>query len=264
MADALGPEGIEGVPDRLSVGRLTGVGERAQPSSPSTVEVRLELGPRDLGSAQTEADERLGTVVERVAEGRVRGLEPGLAGDVVDPLEDDAVVSLGGSTRVLDRLRVGLDRDPHPHAREGRHRQLGVANLLCRKAFGDLVGQEVDVLGRAQQPDDGQVDVDEVTEVRERVEVAQRLDALWHTGIRVPLRQPGDSLGPRRADVVDVQLCLRQPCDEFRVCRPLTHAPKSASHAVEEVPTLGVKAARASRSLLRDRTYSSAHASRSG
>jgi hypothetical protein len=178
-------------------------------------------------------------VLHGIPDGGVGRLEPRLAGDVVDPPHDGAGVALGGDAGVLDRLGVGLDRYAHPHAGERRHGELGVANPLCRKALDDLTGEQVNVLGCAQQGDGRQVDIDEVRKIGEGEEVLERREVLGHTGIRVACGERGHRLRARRADVVDVQLGLGQAGNEICVCRALTgrcrvtHGPQS-----DGLPTL--------------------------
>jgi hypothetical protein len=178
-------------------------------------------------------------VVHGIRNRGVGRLETGFARDVVDPPHDRAGVALGGDAGVLDRLGVGLDRYAHPHAGERRHGELGVANPLCRKALDDLTGEQVNVLGCAQQGDGRQVDIDEVRKIGEGEEVLERREVLGHTGIRVACGERGHRLRARRADVVDVQLGLGQAGNEICVCRALTgrcrvtHGPQS-----DGLPTL--------------------------
>ena len=70
VADPLGVQQLQGVPDRLRPGGLAGVRHAVQPGRARPLEVRLELRARhaDLGSAEPEADQPLGAVVERVVE----------------------------------------------------------------------------------------------------------------------------------------------------------------------------------------------------
>ena len=142
--------------------------------------------------------------------GVLGGGQPGLAGDVVDPAQLDAVVPLGGDPGVLDGLDVRLDRHPGLHGGPRRQRQLGVADVLRGHVGGDLVGQQPDVLGLAEQVDDREVDLDEVPEVAERVEVAQRVEVGRH-GAGVARGELGDDAGRGRPDVVDVDLGLGSP-----------------------------------------------------
>ena len=120
-------------------------------------------------------------VVERVVEGGVGGGQPALAGDVVDPAQHQPEVALGGDPRVLDRLGVGLDRRPPPGTDV-----YGVQVSSAYRRFwpchvaGDLVGQQPDVLGRADQVDDREVDLDEVGEVAELEERPQRVRVAGH------------------------------------------------------------------------------------
>ena len=78
---------------------------------------------------------------------------------------------------------------------------------------GDLVGEQPDVLGGADQVDDREVDLDEVGEVAELEELPQLLRVAGHDA-GVPGRQLGDDARRRGADVVDVELGLRQAGDE--------------------------------------------------
>ena len=196
-------------------------GTLCRPAARAWSKYVLELRPvdADLGAAEAEADQRLGCVVERVAQ-RVRcgRRQPGLPGDVVDPAQPDAVVPLRRHPRVLDGLDVRLDRHARLHRGPRRQRQLGVADVLRGHLGGDLVGQQPDVLRLAEQVDDREVDLDEVPEVAERVEVAQRVEVGGH-GAGVPGGELGDD--PRRggADVVDVDLGLGQARDERGVRR---------------------------------------------
>ena len=178
--------------------------------------MRLELRPRhpDLRPAEAEPDERLRPVVEGVRQGGVGGLQAGLARDVVDPPQHDAVVALGGDPRVLDGLGVRLDGDAAHDRRVGRHRQLGVAHLLPGEVPGDLVGEHPHVLGGAQQADRREVHVDEVREVGEAEEAGELLRVLRHRAVGVPPGELGDDPRRRRPHVVHVQLGLGQARDE--------------------------------------------------
>ena len=62
VADPLGAEQPERVPDRLRAGGLAGVRDAVQPGGAGRVEVRLELRPRhaDLRAAEPEADQGSG------------------------------------------------------------------------------------------------------------------------------------------------------------------------------------------------------------
>ena len=75
VADPLGPEHVEGVPDRLRTGGLPRVRHAVQPGRAGRGEVRLELRPRhpDLGTAQAEAHQRVGRRRSANVQGRVGG-----------------------------------------------------------------------------------------------------------------------------------------------------------------------------------------------
>ena len=190
--------------------------DAAQPGGPSRVEVRLELrsGYADLGTAEPEADQGVDPVVEGEVEGGVRSRHPRLTRDVVDPPEHQPEVTFRRHPGVLDRLGVGLDRDPDGNRGERRTGQLGVPDLLPLGHLArDLVGEQPDVLFRPDQVDHGEVDLDEVGEVAELVELAQLLGVAGHD-TRVPGGELGDDAGGGRADVVHVQLGLGQSGDE--------------------------------------------------
>ena len=194
MADPFRPEVGEGVPHRLGTGGLTGVRHAVQPGGPRGGEVRRELRSwhADLGPAEAEADERLRPVVQGVGQRGVGRIEAGLTRDVVDPAQDDAVVTFGGNACVLDGLGVRLDRDAADHRRVRRHRQLGVAHLLGREIAGHLVGEHAHVLVGAQQPHGREVHVDEVREVGEGEEALQLVRVLRHGAVRVASGEVGD------------------------------------------------------------------------
>ncbi len=65
VADPLGAQQLERVPDRLGPGRLPRVRQAAQAGGAGGVEVRLELRPRhaDLRPAEAEADQAVGPVL---------------------------------------------------------------------------------------------------------------------------------------------------------------------------------------------------------
>ena len=126
------------------------------------------------GPPSPNADQPVGRVVERVAQGGVGGRHAGLARDVVDPAQHQPEVALRGDPGVLDGLGVGLDRHPADHRGVRRAGQLGVPHRLALGHLaGDLVGQQPHVLGRADQVDHREVDLDEVREVAELEERAQ-------------------------------------------------------------------------------------------
>ena len=221
MADPLGAQQPQGLPDRLRSGRLSRVRDAVQPGGPGRVEVRLELRPgyADLGAAEAEPDQRVGPVVQRVLQGRVGGGEPALAGDVVDPAQHQPEVPLGRDPGVLDRLGVGLDGDPRHDRGVRRAGELGVPEVLALHLARDLVGEQPDVLGGPDQVDDGEVHLDEVGEVAERVELPQLLGVAGHDarGAGPPARH--DACG-RGTDVMDMELGLGQAGDEGRETHP--------------------------------------------
>ena len=194
VPDPLGAEQPDRVPDRLRAGGLPGVRDAAQPGGARGVEVRLELraGYADLRATEAEADQRVRGVVQRVVQGRVGGRQSRLPRDVVDPAQHQPEVPLGVDPALLQRLGVGLDRDAPDHGGVRRAGQLGVPQRLALGHLaGDLVGQQPDVVGRADQVDDREVDLDEVREVAEREELLQRLRVAGHHA-GVPLGELGD------------------------------------------------------------------------
>jgi hypothetical protein len=131
-------------------------------------------------------------VVEGVPDRRVGPRDAELTRDVVDPAEHDPEVALGRHPGVLDRLGERLDRDPGEHGGVRRAGQLGVPNLLhLRHLASDLEGEQAYVLGRADQVDDSEVDLDEVGEVAEGEELGQGLGVAGHD-TRVAGCQLGD------------------------------------------------------------------------
>ena len=141
---------------------------------------------------------------------------PALAGDVVDPAQHQPEVALGGDPGVLDGLGVGLDRDAAGDRGVRRAGQLGVAQVLpVGHLAGHLVGQQPDVLGRADQVDDGEVDLDEVREVAERRRSCRSVVGVGrHARRRVAHGELGDDPWRGRPDVVHVELGLGQAGDE--------------------------------------------------
>ena len=197
-------------------------GTRVQPGGAGRVEVRLELRPRhaDLRAAEPEADQPLGPVVDGVRRASRRRTGP--------RTRRGCRRSSAAPARSRARPRPGRPRSPRCRPRSacprpgssGRTEVYGVqvssayrSVLLGRHLAGDLVGQVVDVLGRADQVDDREVDLDEVREVAELVEPAQLVQVAGH-GAGVPGGQLADDPRRRRADVVDVQLGLGQAGDE--------------------------------------------------
>ena len=111
VADALGAQLVQRVPDRLRPGGLPGVRHGVQPGGDGAVEVRLELraGYADLRPAEPERHQPLGPqpVVGGEPDGLLRGFEPGLAGDVEAPAQYGPELGLGRLAGVLDRVHEG-------------------------------------------------------------------------------------------------------------------------------------------------------------
>jgi hypothetical protein len=219
VADALGAEHVQRVPDGLRAGGLAGVRDAAQAGRPGPVEDGLELGPgyADLGPTQTETDQAVGLLLERDPQGLLGRRQARLARDVEAPAQLDAELVAGAPARVLDRRAELRRRDAPLHARIGRDGELGVPHLLAGQFARHLEGQRAHVLIVADQVDHAQIDVDEVPEIAEREVVGQRGRIGRHRRVALV---PGGQLGhdPRRcrAHVVDVQLNLGQPGDERR------------------------------------------------
>ena len=173
------PSSADGVPDRLGTGGLARVRHRRSPAARAASKCGWNCGRGTpiSGPPSPNPTRRVGRVVERVGQRRLRGREPALTRDVVDPAQHQPEVALGGHPGVLDRLGVGLDR----HALViGSTEVYGVHvssayRTRCASAISraDLVGQNPHVLRRAHQVDDRQVDLDEVGEVAELEELAQ-------------------------------------------------------------------------------------------
>lgn len=154
-----------------------------------------------------------------------------LSRDVVDPSHHRAGVPFSRQARILNGLGVGLDRYAAHDRRVRRHGELGVPDVLVREARDDLVGEQVDVLRIAQQVDHREIDVDEVREVGERVERAQRLQVRGDGGIGVASGEAGHSFRSRGADVMDVQLDLGQVGNEGLLLRWCRHDAQCLSRA---------------------------------
>ena len=118
-----------------------------------------------------------------------------------------------------------------PRMTEVYGEQVSSAYRICcaRHVAGDLVGEHPDVLGRADEVDHRQVDVDEVREVGERGSTRRELVGSFGTGgPRCRLRELGHDARRRGADVVDVELGLGQSGDENMRGRVRTCAESSA------------------------------------
>ena len=168
------PSSRSDVPDRLRPGGLAGVRHAVQPGRAGRVEVRLELRPRhaDLGTAEPEPDQRVDAVVEGVRRASRRPpaarSRRGCRRSSAAPGRSPARPRSGRPRSPRCRPRSGC---PAQHRRVRRAGQLGVPDLLALGHLaGDLVGQVADVVGRADQVDDREVDLDEVGEVAEREE----------------------------------------------------------------------------------------------
>ena len=95
----------------------------------------------------------------------------------------------------------GLGSDPRQDRGVRRAGQLGVADLLVGHVPRHLVRQQPDILGGPHQADDRQEDLDEMGEVGEGEEAAERIQVARHAGGRVSLRparpRPGAGQNPR-------------------------------------------------------------------
>ena len=212
VADPLGAEQAQRLPDRLRPGRLARVRHAVQTGRAGRVEVRLELRPRhaDLRPAEAEPDQRVDAVLEGVLQRGVGRRQAALPRDVVDPAQHEPEVPLRRDPRVLDRLGVGLDRDAaqrprctactsarrtapaDPRPSRGRPRRSGTG---CRRPCGS--GRRPRGTPRRSARSRGR------RRSRAAVGVARH-----HA--RVTLGELADDPGRRRADVVHVQLGLRQ------------------------------------------------------
>ncbi len=216
VADALGPQRGQRVPDRLRPGGLTGVRYGVQALGDRPVEVGLELWPlhSDLGAAETEGDESLGPQVHGEPGGLLGRLQTGLARNVEAPAQDDPELGLRGLAGILYGLHERLLGNAAASGGEGGDGQFRVTDVLPRHVAGDLERQEPDVLRGADQIHDREVHVDEVAEVGEGEVVGQRLGGGGDLGVGMVCGQFGDDAGRGRADMVDMELGLGQPRDE--------------------------------------------------
>ncbi len=186
-------------------------GTLCNPAARRRGEVRGEGGPRraGLGTAEAEADERAGWVVQRCVEGQLRPLGAVAAGDVVHPGELHAPPA-GPCRPEVERARQLAGRDARPQVGDGRDGHLRVGGPLLRHVAGEPGDERDDVLRRSHERADHGVHLEKVGEVAELVEGAQLAGISWDSGRRVAggeLRHRGRR---RRADEVDVQVRLDQ------------------------------------------------------
>jgi hypothetical protein len=80
MADALGSESVDRVPDRLRAGHLPRVRHAVQAGVPGDLEGPGELRPRHLGTAEPQADESGGPMAQH----QLHGLDGKLGPTAVD------------------------------------------------------------------------------------------------------------------------------------------------------------------------------------
>ena len=169
MADALGAEEVERVPDRLGAGRLARVRHAVQPGGAGLREVRRRTAraDADLGAAEAEADQPVRALLRATSSVTSAAGDAGLAGDVEAPGAAARRSRARPGARASSTASQNASAGDAPHDRGVRGQgQLGVADVLRGQLAGDLVGQRPDVLGVADQVDDREVDLDEVARSR--------------------------------------------------------------------------------------------------
>jgi len=103
-----------------------------------------------------------------------------LAGNVEAPPQHQAEVPLGGPPGVFDRVAVLLGAHPADGRRVRRAGELGVPDPLPGHVAGDLIRQQPHVLGRPDEVDHRQVELDEPREVGEGEVRRQLVGVFWH------------------------------------------------------------------------------------
>ena len=187
----------------------------------------------DLGTAEPEPHQPVGPQAQRGVQGDVSGTHARLTGNVEDPPHHDPEIGLGLATRILQRLAVCLCRDANGDRCVRRTGQLDISDVLGNEVASHVVGEGPDVLGRTKQVNHREIDLDEMTKVREGEEVSQQRRIGRHRSIAlVPGGQLGHSAGRGRSDVMDVKLSLGQALDE---CHEPTLSTKYGEEAAAEV-----------------------------
>ena len=214
MADALGSESVDGVPDRLRAGRLPRMRHAVQAGVPGDLEGPGELRARHLGTAEPQTDESGGSMPQHELHGLDGKLGPAAAVDVGAPAQPHAVLGLDLGATLLDPLEQRLGCDATPDMTDRGDRDLRVADVLGRQRRAKLPGDQGEILPAPQVTADQQVDLEEVGEVAEAVQLPQALLAAGQPTVGLG---PGERQQRRRRDrplQMQVQLDLRQGVDE--------------------------------------------------
>jgi hypothetical protein len=216
VADTVGSQVAQRVPDGLRPGGLTGVRDAAQAEGPGPGEHVGELGPRhaDLGAAEPEGDRPRRRPPLDPLDRADRRLVTVLAGQVEHPADGDALVGGGDPTGPLQCLGEPIRGDAHHQVAVGGDGDLGVADVLSREVDPDAHRQAEDVVRAPHQAVHRDVDVDEVVEVGEPVEGGQPIGVGGDPPLGVTPRQLEHGVDRAGAEHVDVELRLGQPGDE--------------------------------------------------
>ena len=221
VADALSAQSTQRSPHAFRSYGLTGMGQAVQPTRPRPVKGMGERLRRraNLIAAQAQRHHPPIPPGQRHVDGGVAGVagvnavfEAQVAGDVqhpghVHPKLSRRLVAPGLQTG--DQV-IRLKALVLPEVRKGCKRDLAVSDVLSRHFPAEIVDNQSEIVGRAQQAGNGEVDVDEMTERGEAIPRPQPryiIGRQWHI---VPLRQGQQGFGQDAALQMDVQLDLRQ------------------------------------------------------
>ena len=150
-------------------------GTERRPSARAAAKYGVTGAGAPIRATQAEADQPVRALIQRHPQGLFAGTGTfGLPGNVEAPAQLDAQLGRAAAG-VLDSVAELLGRDTTDHVRVRGDGQLGVSDLLLGQVAGDLVGEQPDVLGVADQIDHAEVDLDEVAEVAELEVPGQQL-----------------------------------------------------------------------------------------
>jgi hypothetical protein len=221
VPDPLGVEQFQRRPDGLGAGRLAGVGDGVETGRASGGKSVLEEVGRtfDLVPAQSETDHAVRRRQRRDPLDRLHdraGTRLGVADAVGNPAQLDAELGAGAVAAGVHAVELVADREAAlAGVRLGVEVGLDVAAVLPRRLGGELVGDLRKILRRAKAGAGGNIDVDKVGEVAERVEGGQRGVVVDRQVQIVPGREGAHRRREDAAFEVDVDLDLRHAADEF-------------------------------------------------
>ncbi len=175
----------------LRSGGLASVRHAGQSKGPGPSEDIGEgrSGHADLRPAQPEADTGLRQVLLGPGDCPEARFKSELARDVEHPGKFHAELREHLAATLGQCSGQSIGRDAHKQVAVRCHRDLGIANLHLLQVPPQAHDEGLDIVSTPHKLVDGDVDLDEVVEVRERVEIAQRLLGGGDAGLRVALGQ---------------------------------------------------------------------------